>query len=732
MTTSTMTPLETALDLHKRGFWAVAIKCGVERPDGTRKSGKAPIGKAWGVERWLPDRLRDTFAKNSGAGVGIALGPCRLPGGGWLADFEGDGPEAAESFSRLMGGEIPETLGWGSTKGAHNLFEVDGDRLLELLASTGGIEIKGKPGVYNLPEFPGLEMRIGGLKPDGVVKQLQSVCPPTIGDNGLAREWNGHDQVQKLPETAYAVLGALADARRMGNEIANLGAQHGHAGGRNGTAPSSFTAKPADPERRYAAVALEREIAAFSAEPDGKRHHYLLGMTIRLASLVKAGLLSESEALAGVNTGGLANGMLPGGEKEINDAWVSGYAMATARVIPDRPRGVASNGLASAATRNGERPKYTRDQLGIITAADVIARPIDWLWQYRFAMGEMSLLAGDGGVGKSSVLLDIAARVSLGTAWPHGGGNAPVGDVLIVSAEDSREQVLQPRLRALGADLTRIHFVTAKLTILKPGEEPRVNPQSLSDHDYWRDVLAEFPECKLLIIDPLPSYLGRGVSDSKNSELRAVLEPFIDDVIRPAGVAFIANTHLGKTTNASTPVNKILGSVAYVNLARCVHVVVREPERPDHRLFGLAKSNISPMGLESLGFEMRPFDMGEGIEGAVPAWDAGPSALDVVDVMGGGSAGSRGPAPVKAMQIAEWLYDFLHGRGPVQLHEIIDAAGEKGFLGEHRADGKDGRLVWTGRSNLYEGKKKIHLLAPPREGFSVEESGSKPKLWELL
>ena len=175
-----MNPLKAALALLSLGYWPVAIHPGQKRP----------IGKDWGLERWTEDRLREAFARYPGAGVGICLGPRRAPGGGWLIDVESDGPQAPLSFLQLMGGEEVDTIAWTSARGEHNLFTADGERLLRLLAAAGAREGTGiNSGVWKLPELAGLELRIGGFKADGIVKQVQSVCPPTVGTDGKPRAW---------------------------------------------------------------------------------------------------------------------------------------------------------------------------------------------------------------------------------------------------------------------------------------------------------------------------------------------------------------------------------------------------------------------------------------------------------------------------------------------------------------------------------------------------------------
>ena len=85
---------------------------------------------------------------------------------------------------------------------------------------------------------------------------------------------------------------------------------------------------------------------------------------------------------------------------------------------------------------------------------------------------------------------------------------------------------------AMGANLSKIKIMKASYTIKRPGKEPMVNPVSLQDIRYWKAVFKRFPDCVMFIVDPIPSYLGRGVNDSKNTELRQVIEPFLSEVLR--------------------------------------------------------------------------------------------------------------------------------------------------------------------------------------------------------
>lgn len=219
---SLKTPSATFVGLLARGYWPIAI-----HPRGGKRQGKEPIGAGWGAERWTPERGALEFRKQPKAGVGLCLGPGRAPGGAWLVDIEGDGPEAEASRAILFGGELVETIGWGSVRGGHQLVTADPQRLTAIAANLAPYQIVGaSPGVFHLPALPGLEIRLGGWKEDGTLKQLQSVVPPTLGTDGKPRRWNGAETIADAPETFYATLEALArEGRPVGGDSASIEAR---------------------------------------------------------------------------------------------------------------------------------------------------------------------------------------------------------------------------------------------------------------------------------------------------------------------------------------------------------------------------------------------------------------------------------------------------------------------------------------------------------------------------
>jgi len=164
-----------------------------------------------------------------------------------LLDVEGDGPEAAESRLRLFGGEVIDTFGWSSARGdGHQLLIAEADRLAELLPGLAGLEGTGfKKGAYHLPGFPDLEIRPGGIKPDGTVKQLQSVFPPTVGTDGKPRQWNGVATIAPAPEGFYQALAAADGAA--GDVGSVVSSSAGPADGAASSRPRTAAKVPSGP-----------------------------------------------------------------------------------------------------------------------------------------------------------------------------------------------------------------------------------------------------------------------------------------------------------------------------------------------------------------------------------------------------------------------------------------------------------------------------------------------------
>ena len=94
-------------------------------------------------------------------------------------------------------------------------------------------------------------------------------------------------------------------------------------------------------------------------------------------------------------------------------------------------------------------PKRPSPEAHVRPMSDVAVRPVEWLWPGWIPLGKVTVLDGDPGMGKSTLLLDLAARLSRDGLMPDG-AVGPVGSSLILSAEDGEEDTIKPRLAAAG------------------------------------------------------------------------------------------------------------------------------------------------------------------------------------------------------------------------------------------------------------------------------------------
>jgi len=105
----------------------------------------------------------------------------------------------------------------------------------------------------------------------------------------------------------------------------------------------------------------------------------------------------------------------------------------------------------------------------ITCLSDVAPERIAWLWHGRVALGKVGLIDGDPGDGKSTLTIDLAARVSTGRAMPDGTpGLGYAAGVVLLSAEDGLADTIRPRLDAAGGEASRV----VALECATDGERP--------------------------------------------------------------------------------------------------------------------------------------------------------------------------------------------------------------------------------------------------------------------
>lgn len=240
--------LATSLWLLRSGLTPIPVAAGEKRP----------IGRGWGRQAPTRESLRAVYASHRGAGVGVALGPMAS-----VVDFEIDDQEAAAPLLERL--TLPDTLGWQSRRGNHKLFLWD--KRLEGLGSS-------------VAHFSGAELRIGS--PD---KQLMSITPPSIGDDGRCRQWNNVWQISPLPECLLDQLERKPEPR-----------------------PQRRIELPTGTSR-YADAAFRAEVRAVREAKEGSRNSTLNKAAFCLGQLVGVGMLNRKAVEAALAEAALSNGL---------------------------------------------------------------------------------------------------------------------------------------------------------------------------------------------------------------------------------------------------------------------------------------------------------------------------------------------------------------------------------------------------------------------------------------
>ncbi len=366
----------------------------------------------------------------------------------------------------------------------------------------------------------------------------------------------------------------------------------------------------------------------------------------------------------------------------------------------------------------------TPDQLDLTRLDDIKIRPVRWLVPGYLPRGKLTLIAGDGGWGKSLITLDLTAclttgRPCLGLEYEP----PPPCNVLLVTCEDDYEDTIIPRLAAAGANLSRVHRVNG----LKTETEP--SPFSLAHYKALARTLALNPGIRLVVIDPAGAFIGRTrIDDHKDSELRSLLGPLTETASKH-DVTISLVKHFSKATNVGA-VQRVMGGAGYVNAVRVALVVVPDQSDDNVRYLMPLKANIArkPAGrvykiepLDSLAASdllslnaqhLNETDRDELAKQLIKIHWLGSTNLKPEDALARPTGKQQANDQEEA---AAWLKQFLTGQ-PRQSEECVTK-------GNEALKGGSKRLAWWRDTIL-----KTNLQGKPRKtGF-----GDGQKWWFTL
>ena len=233
----------------------------------------------------------------------------------------------------------------------------------------------------------------------------------------------------------------------------------------------------------------------------------------------------------------------------------------------------------------------------ITRCSELKARPVKYLVPGRIPVGKLILWAARGGTGKSTLSRSLAADISAGRCAFGMDYPSPVqGKVLIVAAEDGPADTILPDLLAAGADIERI----ALLEGVKYKNEKHAFTLLPEHVELVRARLRQSPDIKLIVIDPVASFVGRTrVDDHRSTELRLVLDP-LSAMAEEFGVTILLIAHTNKSHGDA--IDRIAGSAAYRDAVRAYYLVTEDPEDDQQRVLVPVKENLPGFDRSSVVF----------------------------------------------------------------------------------------------------------------------------------
>jgi RecA-family ATPase len=220
---------------------------------------------------------------------------------------------------------------------------------------------------------------------------------------------------------------------------------------------------------------------------------------------------------------------------------------------------------------------------------DVSCKQIDWLWYPYIAIGKITLLQGDPGDGKSTMIMNLLAALSRGEMLPDGTPLDGPQQSIYQCSEDSAGDTIKPRFDAANADCERIAFIN----------EDVFGKITLDDEKLQQAIIEFHP--RIIVIDPIQSYVDNPVDLLVAGKLRRTLRR-IGIWASTYNCAVVLISHLNKNEGTKS-LYRNLGSIDLVATARSVLQVERDSDNPNRRIIRQIKNNIGPIG-DDIHFEI--------------------------------------------------------------------------------------------------------------------------------
>lgn len=290
----------------------------------------------------------------------------------------------------------------------------------------------------------------------------------------------------------------------------------------------------------------------------------------------------------------------------------------------------------------------TRTELQMIKMSEIQSQEVAWLWFPFIPYGKLTIVQGDPGDGKTTLVLKIAAKQSKGEGLDSKMKLTEPLNVIYQSAEDGLADTVKPRLEAAGANCENISVIDESI-------------KSLSMIDERLEEAVIRTKAKLLILDPIQAYLGGGMDMNRANEARDMTKK-LATLAEKYQCAIVLVGHMNKAAG-NKAAYRGMGSIDFFAVARSVLLVGRVEGEANIRAVVQIKNNLAAFG------HPKAFELSEdGFH-----W-LGDYEITVDEVLGG-----IAPKANKLEQAKRLLREVAETNNAMQSNEIFNLAEEQGI-----------------------------------------------------
>ncbi len=377
-------------------------------------------------------------------------------------------------------------------------------------------------------------------------------------------------------------------------------------------------------------------------------------------------------------------------------------------------RNAAGDGVTDAPLES-DKPSW-RDVIRLTPASAFKIRAARWAWEGRMPVGELTLIPGREGVGKSTFLAWMASAITNGNLPGRFEGQPRA--VLYAATEDSWEYTIAPRLLAAGANLDMVFRIEVA------AEDGSRSGLILPRDCHHLPDIAHDVNAAALMCDPIMSMVDDRLSNFKAQELRRALEP-LKKYAEKAGIAVPALVHFNKGTTADVS-TLIAGARAWAEVARAVIGIAVDLEQEDYTcIVSQVKNNLGRRNLPNLTYTIDDvtLETDEGEEAHVGRlrW-TGETDKSVEDVLASAMSGDDRRSGEAFKNVVAYVVDeAVKRQREISTADII-AAFDDELKGDHvrkilsRA---------TARGSLVSSMRGFYA-GPIGAGDGVSQTGSAP------